>query len=40
MSGHREKSVRRAMGTVPEQKEARLIGKRMREWEEEYISDL
>jgi hypothetical protein len=29
--------VRRATGTVPEQKEAGLIAKRMREWEEEYF---
>jgi transposase len=37
MRGHQEKIVRRATGTVPEQKEARLIAKRMREWEEEYF---
>jgi transposase len=37
MRGHREKIVRGATGTVPEQKEARLIAKRMREWEEEYF---
>jgi hypothetical protein len=37
MRGHREKIVRGATGTVPEQKEAWLIGKRMREWEEEYF---
>jgi hypothetical protein len=37
MRGHREKIVRRATRTVPEQKEARLIGKRIAEWEEEYF---
>jgi hypothetical protein len=37
MRGHQEKIVRRATGTVPEQQEARLIAKRMREWEEEYF---
>jgi hypothetical protein len=37
MRGHQEKIVRRASGTVPEQKEAGLIAKRMRGWEEEYF---
>jgi hypothetical protein len=37
MRGHQEKIVKRAMGTVPEQREAQLIAKRMREWEGEYF---
>jgi hypothetical protein len=37
MRRHQEMIVRRATGTVPEQKEAGLTGKRMREWEEEYF---
>ncbi|MDR2053411.1 MAG: IS66 family transposase [Treponema sp.] len=37
MREHREKIVKRAAGTVPEQKEAQLIGKRMRQWEDEYF---
>jgi hypothetical protein len=37
MGAHREKIVRRATGTAPEQKDARLIAERMREREEEYF---
>ncbi|MDR1301622.1 MAG: transposase [Treponema sp.] len=37
MKRHRELIVKRAAGTVPEQKEAKLIAKRIREWEEEYV---
>jgi transposase len=37
MREHRGLIVRRATGTVPEQKEAGLIAKRMGEWEEEYF---
>jgi hypothetical protein len=37
MRGHQGMIVRRETGTVPEQKEERLIGKRIREWEEEYF---
>jgi hypothetical protein len=37
MREHQEKIMRRATGTVPEQKEARLIEKRMREREEDYF---
>jgi transposase len=37
MRGHQELIVKRATGTVPEQKEAQLIAKRMREWEQEYF---
>jgi transposase len=37
MRWHRRRIVKRAMGTVPEQDEARLTAKRMREWEEEYF---
>jgi hypothetical protein len=37
MREHQGKIVRRATGTVPEQKEAQLIAKRLREWEEEYF---
>jgi hypothetical protein len=37
MRGHRELIVKRAGGTVPEQKEAKLIARRFREWEEEYF---
>jgi hypothetical protein len=37
MNRHRELIVRRATGTVPENREAQLIGKRMRDWEEEYF---
>jgi hypothetical protein len=35
MNEHRELIVRRAPGTAPEHKEARLIAERLREWEEE-----
>jgi hypothetical protein len=37
MRGHRELIVKRAAGTVPEQREAKLIAKRLSEWEEEYF---
>jgi hypothetical protein len=37
MRRHRELIVKRALGTVPEQKEAKLIAKRFRGWEEEYF---
>jgi transposase len=37
MNRHRELIVKRATGTVPENREAQLIGKRMRDWEEEYF---
>ena len=37
MHGYQEKIVRRATGTVPEDNDAQLIAKRMREWEEEYF---
>jgi hypothetical protein len=37
MNEHRELIVRRALGTVPEHKEAQLIAKRLREWGEEYF---
>jgi transposase len=37
MGRHRELIVKRAVGTVPEQKEARLIAKRLREHEDEYF---
>jgi hypothetical protein len=37
MKGHQGLIVKRATGTVPEQDEARLIAKRMREWEGEYF---
>jgi transposase len=37
MKRHQELIVKRAVGTVPEQKEAKLIAKRIREWEEEYF---
>ena len=35
--GHQELIVKRATATVPEQNEAQLIAKRMREWEGEYF---
>jgi hypothetical protein len=37
MREHQEKIVRRATGTVPEQKEARLLAKRIEECEEGYF---
>jgi hypothetical protein len=37
MNEHREVIMRRAQGTVPEQRDAQLIAKRLREWEEEYF---
>jgi hypothetical protein len=37
MRVHREKIMRRATGTAPEQKEAQLIAERLREREEEYF---
>jgi transposase len=37
MNEHRELIVRRALGTVPEHKDAQLIAKRLREWGEEYF---
>jgi hypothetical protein len=37
MRRHQEMIVRRATGTVPEEKDAQLIAKRMREWEREYF---
>jgi hypothetical protein len=37
MGRHRELIVKRAAGTVPEQREAKLIAKRLREWEQEYF---
>jgi transposase len=37
MREHQGLIVRRAMGTVPEQDEARLVAKRMGEWEQEYF---
>jgi transposase len=37
MGRHRELIVKRATGTVPEQREAKLIAKRLREWEDEYF---
>jgi hypothetical protein len=37
MRRRRELIVKRAGGTVPEQREAKLIAKRFREWEEEYF---
>jgi hypothetical protein len=37
MGRHRELIIKRATGTVPEQKEARLIAKRLREHEDEYF---
>jgi hypothetical protein len=36
----RELIVKRATGTVPENREAQLIGKQMRNWEEEYFKFL
>jgi transposase len=37
MREHEGKIVRRATGRVPAQEDAQLVGKRMREWEEEYF---
>ena len=37
MHGHQELIVKRATATVPEQNDAQLIAKRMREWEAEYF---
>jgi transposase len=37
MMRHRELIIKRAGGTVPEQEEAQLIAKRLKEWEEEYF---
>jgi transposase len=37
MGRHRELIVKRAIGTVPEQREAKLIAKRLRDREEEYF---
>jgi transposase len=37
MRRHRDLIVKRAGGTVPDQKEAKLIAKRLKEWEEEYF---
>jgi hypothetical protein len=37
MKRRHELIVKRAVGTVPEQDEAKLIAKRLKEWEEEYF---